>query len=68
MGWQVTATTVLCDQVNDFTVIMVYPDKTAKCSFLETHFNTRNAHKKLKNCKRPDCPLMAEFTERAFRM
>jgi hypothetical protein len=66
MGWQVTATTVECQWVNDFAVIMVHPDKTASCAFQNKHSKTRGGKNRLKNCKWPDCPLVNEFKERAF--
>ena len=32
VNWQVTATTVYCDAVDDYVVIMVYKDWTTRCS------------------------------------
>ena len=29
--WQVTATTIYCDAVDDFVTLMVYTDRSAKC-------------------------------------
>jgi hypothetical protein len=66
MGWQVTATTVRCDWVDDFAVIMVHPDKTAKCAFYNRYSERSEGKKRLKRCKWPDCPLVNEFRERAF--
>lgn len=31
-GWQITATTIYCDAVDDDVTIMVYPDGSTKCS------------------------------------
>ncbi|OGO04272.1 MAG: hypothetical protein A2Y91_04365 [Chloroflexi bacterium RBG_13_54_8] len=68
MGWQVTATTIKCDYVGDFAVVMVYPDKTAKCAFVNKHTKLKGGQKKLQGCKWPDCPLVSQFRERAFAM
>jgi hypothetical protein len=68
MSWQVTATTTKCDYVGDFAVIMVYPDKTAKCAFVNKYTKLKDGSKKLRNCKWPDCPLVNEFRERALAM
>jgi len=66
MGWQVTATTISCEYVSDFATMMVYPDHTAKCAFVNKHSKTKGGQKRLRDCKWPDCPLVSEFTERAF--
>jgi hypothetical protein len=68
MGWQVTATTVTCEYVADFATIMVQPDGTAKCSFVNRHGKTKDGKKRLKNCKWPDCPLVADFKEKALAL
>jgi hypothetical protein len=66
MGWQVTATTIRCDWVDDFAVVMVYGDGTAKCAYVNRHSRSKGGKKRLKNCKWPDCPLVNDFRERAF--
>jgi hypothetical protein len=66
MGWQVTATTVNCEHVADFATIMVQPDGAAKCSFVNRQSKAKDGKKKLKNCKWPDCPLVAGFKETAL--
>jgi len=66
MGWQVTATTVWCEWVGDFAVIMVHWDKTVQCAFYNRHSKNNEGKKRLKNCKWPNCPLVNEFKERVF--
>ncbi len=61
MGWKLTSTTWKCDHVADFATIMLYPDTTTKCSYVNRYSNAENAKEKMKNCKWPDCPLVAEF-------
>ena len=68
MGWQVTATTVSCEYVADFATIMVQPDGTAKCSFVNRYGKVKDGRKKLKNCKWPDCPLVAGFKDKALTL
>jgi hypothetical protein len=66
MSWQVTATTINCEFVGDFATIMVYPDHTAKCAFVNKHGKTKDGQKKLRTCRWPDCPLVSDFRESAF--
>jgi hypothetical protein len=70
MDWQVTATTIRCDFVGDFAVLMVHGDGTAKCAYVNRWSARKEGKKKLKNCKgresAMDCPLVSEFRERAL--
>lgn len=68
MGWQVTATTISCEHVGDFATIMVKPDGTATCSFVNRSGKAKNGKKKLKDCKWPSCPLVADFKEKALAL
>ncbi len=72
VDWQVTATTIRCDFVSDFAVLMVYGDGTVKCAYVNRWSARKEGKKKLKNCKgreRPEnCDLVSEFRERAFSM
>ncbi|MDM7999941.1 MAG: hypothetical protein QUS33_08075 [Dehalococcoidia bacterium] len=68
MGWQVTATTVNCEYVTDLATIMVQPDGTAKCSFVNRYSKTTDGKKRLKKCQWPDCPLVKEFKEKALTL
>jgi hypothetical protein len=67
-GWQVTATTLECEFVSDFATIMVQPDGTAKCSYVNREGKASDGRKKLKICKWPECPLVAEFRHKALNM
>ncbi len=68
MGWQVTATTVNCEYVADFATIMVQPDGTAKCSYVNRHSKAKDSRKNLEGCKWPECPLVAGFREKALTL
>jgi hypothetical protein len=66
MRWQVTATTINCNSVDDFAVIMVYGDSTAKCSYVSRHSRVKDSRKRLRACRWPDCPLVNKFRNRAL--
>lgn len=68
MGWKVTATTLSCEYVGDFATVMVQPDGTSKCSYVNRHEDAKKAREKMKTCKWPDCPLVASFREEALAL
>jgi hypothetical protein len=68
MEWQVTVTTVKCEFVKDLATIMVQPDGTAKCAYVNRHSRDRDGKKKLRACKWPECPLVAQFRQKALAM
>jgi hypothetical protein len=68
MEWQVTATTLKCEFVGNFATIMVQPDGTAKCAYVNRQGKTKEGKRRLKGCKWPECPLVAEFREKALAM
>jgi uncharacterized protein YqkB len=43
VNWQVTATTVFCDAVDDEVTIIVYKDWSVKCTGHEKYANSRDA-------------------------
>ena len=66
MSWQVTATTVKCDSVGDYTTILVYKDGTTKCTYHNRYGTAKDNKKKMKNCNIDDCPQIKEFSSWAF--
>lgn len=66
--WQITATTVRCEYVADFATLMVQPDGTAKCSYVNRLGKARDSMRNLQLCKWPECPLVAEFRRKALTM
>ncbi len=68
MGWQVTATTVRCQYVGDFATIMVQPDGSSKCSYVNRHSRAGDSKRRLRDCKWPDCPLVSDFQKQALAL
>ena len=68
MGWKVTATTLNCEYVGDFATIMVQPDGSSKCSYVNRYKEAKSAREKMKNCKWPECPLVVTFREQALAL
>jgi hypothetical protein len=67
-GWRVTATTVNCPSVTDFATILVRPEGTAVCSWVNRRGQTRDGRSGPGPCRWPDCPLVAEFVQSALAM
>jgi hypothetical protein len=67
-GWRVTATTVSCPSVTDFATIMVRPEGTAICSWVNRRGKTGDGSGGIGSCQWPDCPLVAEFVQTALTM
>ena len=77
VNWQVTATTVYCDAVDDEVTLMVYRDGSAKCTgYKKYHQSSREISKlverkskqlnrKLK-CEGPECNRVIEYKEKLF--
>lgn len=68
MEWQVTAMTVKCQYVSSFAPIMVKPDGTASCGYVNRHSRAKDGKKRLKGCKWPECPLVADFRQKALTL
>lgn len=68
MGWKVTATTIKCEKVDEFTVLLVYGDGKSRCTYFEKHTNSKDKENRLANCQGMNCPKLAEFKERAFEI
>lgn len=73
-NWQVTATTIRCDLVDDFVTIMVYKDWTTKCAWYNRHKQKeaageeRKIDKKMKlkieKCVGPECSYMTDYRDK----
>ena len=74
MDWQVTASTLPCDIVDDWVTIMVYPDGAVKCN----HFNRigpvtrkvqaqKDKSAEIFECKGPDCATAQDYKEKIFQ-
>ncbi len=73
VDWQITATTIVCDSVNDEVTILVHDDWSVKCTgFIK--YSTRRAGldlvkrslelKRLVECKGLDCPHIVAYKEK----
>ena len=75
VNWQVTATTIYCEAVNDEVTIMVYKDGSVKCSgykkYGESGRETGNLAKKKQTkgrleCEGPQCYRGRQYRDRLF--
>ena len=77
-GWQVTATTLMCDAIEDYVTIMVYKDWTAKCAWYnrygEKKDNPRELKRldkkirlKLEKCPGPSCQWVTGYRDKLQR-
>jgi len=69
LDWQVTATTLFCDQVGEWVTIMVYPDGTVKCNYFVRHGPTKKKvkgeeSKENRECTGTDCALCTGYKEK----
>jgi hypothetical protein len=73
-NWQLTATTVKCDYVDDFITLMVYKDWATKCTWYRKYKETSPSDKKRKlakeirqkvvKCAGPECPLAINYRDK----
>ncbi len=76
-GWQVTATTVKCDRVDDFVTIMVNKDWSVHCSWYNRYKKAASGtgkrrldaglKKKIDCCIGPQCDLVTGYRDRLIR-
>ena len=74
VDWQVTATTIYCDAVEDEVTVMVYKDWSVKCTGYEKYTGSREASadlvkrsvrlKRLVDCEGLDCKRVTGYKER----
>ncbi len=77
VNWQVTATTIYCDAVDEEVTIMVYKDGTARCvGYKKYRHPSRETAKLLKEkgkrlktepkCNGPECPQVTQYRDKLF--
>ncbi len=76
-NWQITATTIRCDFVDDFVTVMVESDWTTKCVWYNRYKHKASGDKKQKfdktikskieRCAGPDCPLVTEYRDKLIQ-
>ena len=75
VDWQVTATTIYCEDVDDEVTIMVYKDWSAKCSSFKKYHKPgketlnllRKKSRQLKRelrCTEPECSRIIQYREK----
>jgi len=77
VNWQVTATTIYCDAVDDEATLLVYKDGSAKCiaytKYGKPDKETLNLLKKKSNqlkrnleCDGPECYRVIQYRDKLF--
>ncbi len=77
VSWQVTATTIYCDAVDDEVTLLVYKDGSAKCiaytKYGKPDKETLNLLKKKSNqlkrhleCEGPECRWVIQYRDKLF--
>ena len=77
VDWQVTATTIYCDAVDEDVTLMVYKDGSAKCvGYLKYGTPSKEVSKLLKKknkelgrnleCEGPECSRVIQYRDKLF--
>ncbi len=77
VNWQITAATIYCDAVDDEVTLLVYKDRTAKCTGYqkygkpdkETAEVIEKKNKQLKRrleCEGPECYRVIQYRDKLF--
>jgi hypothetical protein len=67
--WQITATTVYCEAVDDEVTLLVYADGTAKCTGLQKYAATGKKKDratrtgKKRRCREVDCTVLTRYRD-----
>ena len=76
-SWQVTATTIYCDAVDDEVTLLVYKDKSAKCIAYRKYGEpdkevdgllkrkSKQLNRLLK-CEGPECSRLVKYRDKLF--
>ena len=75
--WQVTATTIRCELVDDFVTLMVNKDWSVKCTWY-TRYKARlledkkpkfdkNIKQKIEKCQGPLCSYMTDYRDKLIK-
>ncbi len=69
--WQLTATTIFCEDVNDEVTIMVYKDGRTKCTGYDIYIKQESLSSVSKSgntpqCHGPICHRVTEYKDRIF--
>jgi hypothetical protein len=75
--WEITATTIKCDAVDDEVTLIVYADGTYRCTGRDKYakpdketarvIKKKGRNIKLDGCRENDCPRLNQYREQVFR-
>jgi len=75
--WQITATTIRCEMVDDFVTIMVNKDWSTRCAWYNRYKQKalddkkqkfdKKVRAKMEKCAGPDCSYVAEYREKLIQ-
>lgn len=75
-NWQITATTIHCDMVDDFVTIMINKDWSMKCAWYNRYkqkaidenkkFN-KEIKAKIEKCQGPECSYLIEYRDKLIQ-
>ncbi len=65
--WEITATTVYCEAVNDEVTLMVRADGTCKCTGSAATGKKTSPKKKDRACSEVDCPTLHKYRDRLLK-
>jgi hypothetical protein len=75
--WQITATTICCDLVDDLVTIMVNKDWSTKCAWYNRHKKKAlegKKHKfdrkimlKMEKCQGPECSYVTDYRDKLIK-
>lgn len=76
-NWQITATTIYCDHVDDYVTIMVDKDWTTRCAWFNRYKQKalddekqkfdKHIKGKIEKCIGPDCPMAMEYRDKLIK-
>ena len=75
--WQITATTIRCDLVDDFVTVMVHKDWSPQCAWYNRHKKKalenrrqkfdRSMRLKMEKCQGPECSYVTGYRDRLIK-
>ena len=75
-NWQITATTIHCDMVDDFVTIMINKDWSMKCAWYNRYKQKAIDEKKrfdkeikakIEKCQGPECSYLVEYRDKLIQ-
>ena len=76
-NWQITATTIHCDKVDDFVTIMINKDWSMKCAWYNRYKQKtvdnpkqkfdKKIRAKMEKCEGPECSYLTEYRDKLIQ-